>query len=87
MLEAVIKTLLLSIIISFFFIYCLRIIDQSTQDLFTRIKHAGSINELNNLSFFDPGFDGYRLVNGEGSLVVCKPSLINNHPGRVCFAS
>ncbi|MBD3311854.1 hypothetical protein GF352_00105 [archaeon] len=82
-----IKALLVSIIISFFFIYCLRIIDQSAANALAMAEHSAGINYLNNLSVNDPGFDGFRIVNGDGNLVTCKPLLVNNHAGRVCVAS
>lgn len=87
MLESVIKTLLVSIIISFFFIYCLRVTDQSAANALLLTEHSAGINYLNNLSVSDPGFNGFRIVNGDGDLITCKPLLVNNHAGRVCVAS
>ena len=86
MLETVIKTLLVSMVISFFFIQCLRVIEQSASNALVSVKHSSIINELNNKSFSGAVTDGFRVVVGNGSLVVCKPELINNHPGSVCLA-
>jgi len=68
-------------------VICLRTINEWAVNALQDAKHSTMINELNNLSLTDPGIDGFREVVGSGSTVVCKPSLINNHVGRVCVAS
>lgn len=87
MLEALIKTLLASALIAFFLITCLIEINESVTNSLIDAQHAAMINDLINESFEEPSNNGFRLVKGKGSFLVCEPRLINNYAGRVCVAS
>ena len=85
MLEELIKTLMFLVIIVFFIMMCYESLDSVLSDYY--YKYSSSIIELRRLEVSDDLDDGFKLTYGSGDFIVCKPSLINNHPGRVCLAS
>jgi hypothetical protein len=82
-----IKTVLASFIIGFFLITCLRVINQSITMAVINTEHAEAINRLDNTTFNETVNEDFKIVIGEGSIIICKPKVINNKAGRVCIAS
>ena len=85
MLEELIKTLMFLVIIVFFIMMCYESIDGALSDYY--YKYSSSIGELRRLDVGDDLTDGFKLTYGSGDFIVCKPLLVDNHPGRVCLAS
>lgn len=85
MLESLIKTILMSIIISLFLILSLGFINNSIKHQLQNSNYGPIINDLINNSV-NPLSNDYKIIIGEGNWLICKPSLINNLFGRVCIA-
>lgn len=85
MFEELIKTLMFLVVIVFFVMMCYESLDGALSNHY--YEYSSSISELRRLEVSDDLADGFKLTYGSGDFIVCKPSLINNHPGRVCLAS
>jgi hypothetical protein len=84
--EIVLKTLLTSVIIVLFLIFCLNNISNSMSISLINIKHASIINNLRNNSYTIVN-DGFKINNNISCnnycLTVSMPKLINGFVGRV----
>jgi len=75
-LETAVKTLLVSVIIAFFILSCLKGINDVVSEGILYSRHADGINRLGN--------DTTCSCNMSDCLIVSMPALINNEPVRVC---
>ncbi len=76
MLEAVVKTLLASVIIAFFIISCLKCISVAVSEGVFYSRHSSGLNKIKN--------DTVCSCTGDDCLIVSTPALINGEPVRVC---
>jgi len=85
LLEELIKVLMFSAVIVFFVLMCYESLGSALNNHY--YTYANSINELRTVKISSELTDGFKVTYGVGNFIVCKPILVNNHPGRVCFAS